>query len=802
MTKAPVITGGHVGIGVGLLSAALIAFQLALMQIFSITQWYHFAHLMISLALLGFGASGTFLAFCKERLVRRFDLVYPSLLVLTAAPMALAPVIIQTEFFRFDTYLLFSDHRHLFRLVLTCLFLLLPFFFGALAIGLSFVRYGKRIGQLYFANLLGSGLGGLLALALMWRIAPASLPAILAILPLVGSFVARAQKRNRLLFWLCLILLIFLNVDQPKLVRSEYKSIEKTLLLPEAEVVSRSVSPYGLLEVVSTPALRYAPGLSLAYEEGIPSRLGVFNNGDALGVFLPKPEADATSILQFTTNALPYVIRQPRKALILSSGTGELLSLAVSHQINEIDAVEANPLLVELLQEEFADSTNHLLADPAIDMHQLESRTFVQGSQEFYDLIQLPVIGSFFGSSGLNALEQRYDLTREAFAELWQSLAPDGLISITCWMDYPVRNPLKILATLSDLLEGQVEDKNRHLAAIRSWSTVTFVIKKTAYTEIEDSTIREFCGRMFFDPLLLPVQNEFDREHFNQLDDPWFFDAVDQLVADSADPLDHNYAFRIRPATDDQPYFFQYLRLKSLRQLNQLFGDQTVPFMELGYVVVWLTLLLVVLASLVFILLPLLPSSFRLKRKLRTFLYFGGIGLGYLFVEMVFIQQFTPFLGHPIYAASGVISLMLLSSGVGSLLSGRIRISPKNLTAVSIVIAAVIIVYAFNLTAVLRTFNSYSMPMKIGLMILIVGTPALLMGLPFPLGLTDVSKRQPSAVPWAWAVNGCASVVSASLAIVISVEAGFFWVMVGAAAAYGLAALAIIPMSYRTIFRL
>ncbi len=157
---------------------------------------------------------------------------------------------------------------------------------------------------------------------------------------------------------------------------------------------------------------------------------------------------------------------------------------------------------------------------------------------------------------------------------------------------------------------------------------------------------------------------------------------------------------------------------------------------------------------------------------------------------MVFIQQFTPFLGHPIYAASGVISLMLLSSGVGSYFSGHIRLSSKNLVAVSLGIAVVTLIYAFNLTVVLRGFNSYSMLIKVGLMILIVGVPGVIMGLPFPLGLTDISRRQPSAVPWAWAVNGCASVVSASLAILISVEAGFLWVMVCAALAYCLAALA------------
>ena len=799
MTKAESLNSTRTGIGIGLVSASLIAFQLALMQIFSVTQWYHFAHLIISLALLGFGASGTFLAFFRQRLLNHFAAVYPALLLLTAVTIALSTVVIQIDLFRFDTYLLFSDRRHLARLALTCLFLLLPFFFGALAIGLSFVRYAGDIGKLYFANLLGSGLGGLVALACMWLFPPASLPAVLSVFPLVGGSVGRAHSRSRVLFWLCVAVLFVMNTDRPKLVRSQYKDIEKTLLLPGAGVVSRSFSPYGLLEVVSSPVLRYAPGLSLTYQESVPSRPGVFNNGNGVGVFLPKPASDAQSILQYTTNALPYLFRQPEKALILGSGTGELLSLALSYRLGQVDVVESNRLLVALLQGDFADSTNHLLDDPAVEMHLLEPRTFVQSSQKSYDLIQLPEIGSFFGSSGLNALEQRYDLTREAFGELWQRLSSTGLISITCWMDYPVRNPLKVLATLSDLLESEVEDKGKHLAAVRSWSTITFVLKKSAFTQAEDSVIREFCGRLSFDPLLLPVQKEFDREYFNQLDDPWFFEAVDQLVNGSADSLYQDYAFRIEPATDNQPYFFQYLKLRRLGELNQFFGTEAVPFMELGYVVIWLTFLLLVAASLVFILLPLVPSSFKLTRKFRTFLYFGGIGLGYMLAEMVFIQQFTPFLGHPIYAASGVISLMLLSSGIGSYFSSRIRLTAKNLMAASLAIAVVLLIYAFSLTAVLRAFNSYHLLVKLGLLVVIVGIPGVIMGLPLPLGLTDISRRQPSALPWAWAVNGCASVVSTSLAILISVEAGFLWVMVCAALAYTLVSLSNIQVRNRRI---
>ncbi|MGQ7868478.1 hypothetical protein [Sunxiuqinia sp. sy24] len=770
----------RVGLGIGLMSVALIAFQLALMQLFSITQWYHFAHLIISLALLGFGASGTFLAFFRKGLVRNFTTVYPVLLLLCSLTMAVSPLVIQSEAFRFDTYLLFKDSRHLVRLALTCLFLLLPFFLGALAIGLSFVQYGTGIGRLYFANLLGSGLGGGLALALMWLSPTAGIPALLAILPFFGGFWLPASSRLRIVFWVSLLVLLVMNADAPPLVRSEYKSIEKTLLLPDARVIREHQSPYGLLEVVGSPALRYAPGLSLSYRGNIPARPGVFNNGDGVGVLLPRTD----SILRYTTQALPYQIQSLERALILRSGTGEQISLALSFGVQQIDAVEPNRGLIALLEE---DSTGNFQHDSTIRIMPLEPRSFLRSSRVFYDLIQLPEIGSFWGSSGLNALEQRYDLTREAMDELWLRLTPDGLLSVSCWMDYPIRSPLRMLATFSDLLEGEGLQKKDHLVVIRSWSTLTLVAKKSPFTSQELDRIRTFCAEQYYDPLILPGDGNFKRDDYNQLDDPWFFQAVDQLMTDSVESLYRQYAFRIRPATDNLPHFFQFLRLSSLPRLKTLFGNQTIPFMELGYVVLWLTFVLLVAASLIFILLPLVPSSFKLQGKGKLFFYFAGIGLGYLFVEMVFIQQFKLFLGLPIYAASGVISLLLLSSGIGSYFSSRIVSKSRHLMIISFCIAILILGYALLLAPVLRGLNSLSMPMKVGMMVLLVCIPGLLMGLPFPLGLSKVSSQQPTAVPWAWAVNGCASVVSTSLAVLISVEAGFIWVMVGAAVAYAVA---------------
>ncbi|MGD9557601.1 MAG: hypothetical protein AB7V25_11330, partial [Mangrovibacterium sp.] len=151
-------TGDHmnpVRVAIALLSAAVIAFQIALMQLFSVMQWYHFAHLIISLALLGFGISGTVLALARRKIMKHFPDLFPLLLFLSAVSMAIMPALAGLKPFRFDAYLLFSSFRDVARLLFSCFFLMLPFFFAALAIGMSFIRFPAEVGRVYFANLLG-----------------------------------------------------------------------------------------------------------------------------------------------------------------------------------------------------------------------------------------------------------------------------------------------------------------------------------------------------------------------------------------------------------------------------------------------------------------------------------------------------------------------------------------------------------------------------------------------------------------------------------------------------------------------
>ena len=243
------------------------------------------------------------------------------------------------------------------------------------------------------------------------------------------------------------------------------------------------------------------------------------------------------------------------------------------------------------------------------------------------------------------------------------------------------------------------------------------------------------------------------------------------------------YAFNIRPATDNKPYFSQFIKMKKLGSLSGI-SSRSIPFIELGYLVLVATLAQVLLLSFTLILLPLFRIGWKAPGKFSTFLYFSGIGLGYMFVEMMFIQRFILYFGSPVYSATAVITTMLFFSGLGSYASGYFQKSRRRLLLVFGSIIVLLLLYSFLLTPILQQSASYTLVFKICMLLLLIAPPAFLMGIPFPSGLLMVSRIHEAPIPWAWGINGCTSVVSTALATLVSVELGFSWVMVMAAVAY------------------
>ena len=334
------------------------------------------------------------------------------------------------------------------------------------------------------------------------------------------------------------------------------------------------------------------------------------------------------------------------------------------------------------------------------------------------------------------------------------------------------------------LKELGIQNPTNHIAAIRSWGTITFVMTRSSLQENEINHIRSFCEEMLFDPAILPQLTAEERTRYNQFQDDLFFDYVDKIFSSEKDAFYTDYDFNIKPATDDKPYFSQYIKWGNFNRLAQFFGNRSLPFFGIGYLLVIITLIQISIASFILILLPLFKIGWKGKSKAGIILYFSGIGLGYMFVEMVFIQRFILYFGNPVYSASAVITSLLIFSGLGSYHSNYFSLNRKWLLMIFTSIVSMLFTYSFILTPVLQQTVHVNLFLKLLIVFLTIAPLAFCLGIPFPAGLSHISKMNKEFVPWAWGVNGCVSVISTALSTMVAVEMGFTWVMLIAALAY------------------
>jgi hypothetical protein len=402
------------------------------------------------------------------------------------------------------------------------------------------------------------------------------------------------------------------------------------------------------------------------------------------------------------------------------------------------------------------------------------------------------MLDSFSNSAaGLYALNENYLYTVEALQEYINHLAPAGYLSMSRWVKLPPQDTLKLFATAVDALKGLgIQDPEKHLVMIRSWQSASLLVKKSPFSMKEISQAKEFCQERLFDLVYYPGMQQQEANRFNILRQPYFHDGAVSLLGKQSGRFIDRYKFNIKPSTDDRPYFSNFFKWQTLPELLRLKGQGGMVLLESGYLILVLTLLQAIAASLVLVLLPVIarpyvPAPESSWSRHRIVAYFFAIGLGFLFLEIAFIQKFILYLGHPLYAAAVVLAVFLLFAGMGSQYGQAKRLHIIWPVAIILALGIVDLIAANLMFEALNWLPGY---MKILTAILLLGPLAFSMGMPFPLALTAVGADAPDLIPWAWAVNGCASVIAAVLATLLAVHFGFAAVVLTALVLYGLAA--------------
>ena len=759
----------RIALPVALVSGAALAYEILLIRLFSIVEWHHLAFLVISLALLGYGASGTFLALAREPLLRRFDVAAATAAALFGVTSFGAFLIAQR--IELNSLEIFWSTRQFGRLFLLYLLFAVPFFCAATAIGLALTKFGAESPRLYRADLIGGGTSAAAATVLLFFVHPVTALQLVAVL----GFLAAAFFGARRFAVIALLGAIAVIAARPlalPLRMSQFKELSHALRVPGARVVDERSSPHGLLTAVVSPEVpfRHAPGLSLAWAGEIPEQLGVFTDG---GGMTPVVRG-STEYLDYLATAVAYHAGIPKRSVaVIGSGGGSEVLSALAHGAAEVTAVELNPRMVELVRR-FGGPYD----DPRVRVVVAEARRFIRESPERFDAIQLALVGSHGASAtGTQAVSESYLYTVEAMSELITHLRPGGYLVLTRWMQAPPREIVKLLATVIVAQERLGANPAARIVLVRGWNTATLVVKQGDFTAGELAELRTFCDDRSLD---FGYTNEL-----NVLDEPYLFDAAKALLAGGRVREDfyERSKFNVRPATDERPYFFHSFRWSALPELLRLRGRGGVPLLEWGYLVLVAGLAQALAASLLLILLPLFFARRRIAQSpFRLILYFGSIGLAFLFIEIAFMQRLTLFLGQPLYAIAVVLSSFLVFGGLGSGFSARF--ASQRARTIPFIVAAIALVALFAVRALTGLALGLPDPAKIAISIALVAPLAFAMGMPFPLGLRGLATTD---VPWAWAINGTASVLSSMLATLVAVHFGFTVLVALAAALYALA---------------
>ena len=799
-------------LSIALISAAVLGYEVLLMALFSLIQWHHFASMVVSIALLGFGASGSFLVLTRamfENHFRAFALTQACLFgIASLLCFALA------QRLSFNPEELIWDNQHWLRLALVILMLALPFFFAANLIGLALMRFRHSLARIYAADLLGAGIGAAGIIALLFLVTPATALRVISFLGFAAAAALWIERRGR---WRAVVIglpLVMLGLyalpgawTEPLL--SPYKSLSQMLRVPGTRIIAERHSPLGSISVVEskTVSLRHAPGLSLNAVREPPEQLGLFVNGDGLTAITRfAGDRAAIAYLDYLTSALPYHLQKPGRVLLLGAGGGSGVLQALYHDAARIDAIELNPQVVELVRDRFGDFSGAIFDHARVNLQLGDARGFLERAGGAYDLIQFPALDSAANAAGgVQGLNENYLFTVEALRLAIQRLADQGYVSLTSGIQLPPRDSLKLMAGAVAALESLGFDNiERRLALIRGWQSGTLLIKNGKFNAAEITAIKDFCRQRSFDLAYYPGMPANEANRYNRVEASYFYDGAQALLGRQRGRFLQDYKFDLRPARDDRPFHSHFLKWSSLAELIELRRRGGGALLETGYLTLVISLLLALLFSALLILLPLAfirrdssrSSGPAGRRKLPA--YFFALGLGFLLLEIAFLQKFILLLHHPVYAAAVVLATFLVAAGAGSARAQRYCGQAGARTTARVAVAVIVtlgLAYLALLGPLLQFAGSWPLGVKILLSIALIAPLGFCMGMPFPLGLSAIDADSPALIGWAWGINGCASVISATLATLLAIHFGFNAVILLALGCYLAAAVSFPQMA-------
>jgi spermidine synthase len=789
----------YIKLTVFIISLTILSYEIILTRIFSITQWHNLSSLIISMAMLGFGASGSLILMLKKKIDKNLNSV--SLILLFVYPVSIIFCFIISSKIPFNPFEIAINNEQIFYFIAYFFLAGLPFLFGASIIGIMLLKF--ETSKIYFSNLIGAGTGAFLIIFGLHYFHPFDILIIIVLLSFSATVIFSANFNK---IYSCSVILLslfftaffYFSFDLFELKNiSEYKSLSRTLTLPNSKIIEEKFSPLGLVQVVQADGLRSTPGLSLLSPYEVPVQKAIFFDGGSMSAITPYSGDDSQiKYLDYLPSSLAYHLLGSSKkndVLIVGTGGGEGLLKAKLNKFKNITGVEIDKNVISLMKNQFAQFSGNIYNMPGIKIINEEARGYITKCDKKFDLIEISMIDAYnSAASGSYALNETYLYTRESIKEFLLHLKDDGILSISRWIITPPKDNLKILNICVDALKKTgVREAAEHIVFIRNIQAATLIISKSPLRTEEIAKAKEFCKTRLFDLIYYNKIKESEINKYVKLKYPVYYNFSKELLEkNNKKYIIDAYDFNIESASDNKPYFYNFFKLKTL---NYIFknGLKKVPVTEWGYLLLIIILIPVLIISFLFIILPLffIGKLEKAKRNLNFNIisYFALIGLAYFFIEMPLIQKLILFLSHPAYSLSVIISGLLIFSGIGCYFSDKIFTPEKRILYSTILISFFTILNLIFSNYIFACFYTYSDPIRIMVTLVLLLPVGFFMGIPFPQGIKKVKLINKELVPWVWGINGFFSVISIITATIFAIIFGFQVVFITATGFYLLA---------------
>jgi hypothetical protein len=818
--------GRHTFAGLFATTLATLTYQLLLTRIFSVTMYYHFAFVAISVTMFGM-AVGALIVY------RRPDVFTAARVNAHLARAALGFALTIVGSFLAHIWLPFRPELSLYgvaSVVLTYAVLSVPFTFSGIVVALALTRFPRQVSALYGADLAGAALGCVLLGPLLAVtdgptaiLATAAIAAFGAVLfsqagdglpalrqaqgrPEPGRGTAEAgshknelggfrlqpdesPRRFAVLASAVTVLLVLATIGNAVAARRDHPWLRLVWVKGnyEARPIVERWNPFSRIRVIGDPAKTIRPsgwGFSTTLPPELTARELHLDIDSYAGSELTAFNGDPASVqhLKYDVTNVAHYLRPSSSVVVVGTGGGrDILSALVFGQ-RAVTGVEINPSILELVNGRFGDFTGHLDRDPRVRFVNDEARSYLARMRDPVDIIQISLIDTWAATaSGAFVLTENSLYTLEAWTNFLNRLTPRGVLSVSRWYyaDRPGEVYRSAVLAATTLQKRGVKRPGDHVVIVRARPTPTkdapdgigtILVSPGPFSAADLDTLDEVAARLRFEVVQSPRVSR----------DETFAAIADgrQLTA-----LLAGYPLDISAPTDDSPFFFHMLRVRDVFNLQRWRDQGIVSFNMKAVGVLGVLLATVTLMTAACIVLPLVRTrrTVNLQGAAPHLVYFAAIGFGFMLVEISQLQRLTIFLGHPAYSLSVVLFSLLVSSGAGSLSTGRVadaeagRATRRRL----LITLAVLVVFGIVTPAVTHRFEGADTPVRILIAVGILLPVGFCLGMAFPLGMRLALQRSPSIAPWLWGVNGATSVCASVLAVVIAIGAGIsaaFWV--------------------------